>query len=101
MFHGRRTNNKINRLNEGALRIVYDDDVSTFAQLLDMDKSLCLHYQNIQRLLFEIYKALHDNSENSLNELFVRRESTINLQCKRELLISSENFVLKGKKQKT
>ena len=101
MFHGRRTNNEINRLNEGALRIVYDDDVSTFAQLLDMDKSLCLHHQNIQRLLFEIYKALHDNSENSLNELFVRRESIINLQCKRELLISSENFVLKGKKQKT
>ena len=83
------------------MREPLDDDVSTFAQLLDMDKSLCLHHQNIQRLLFEIYKALHDNSENSLNELFVRRESTINLQCKRELLISLENFVLKGKKQKT
>ena len=66
MFHSRRTNNKINRLHERALRIVYDDDVSTFDQLLAMDKSFCIHHQNIQRLLIEIYKALHDNSSNSL-----------------------------------
>ena len=74
MFHSRRTNNKINRLHERALRIVYDDNVSTFDQLLAMDKSFCIHHQNIQRLLIEIYKALHDISGNSLKELFVERE---------------------------
>ena len=73
MFHSRRTNNKINKLNEGALRIVYNDDVSTF------------HYQNIQRLLIEIYKALYDISGNSLKELFVKSECTISLQSKSEL----------------
>ena len=77
MFHSRRTNNKINRLHEGALRIVYDDDVSTVDQLLAMDKSFCIHHQNIQRLLNEIYKALHDISGNSLKELFVKTESTL------------------------
>ena len=35
MFHSRRSNNKINRLHETALRIVYDDDVSTFDQLIN------------------------------------------------------------------
>ena len=74
MFHSRRTNNKINKLNEGALRIVYNDDVSTFH-----------HHQNIQRLLIEIYKALYDISENSLKELFVKSECTISLQSKSEL----------------
>ena len=54
MFHSRRTNNKINRLHERVLRIVYDDDVSTFDQLLAMDKSFCIHHKNIQRLLIEI-----------------------------------------------
>ena len=29
MFHGRRSNSKINKLHERALRIVYDDEVST------------------------------------------------------------------------
>ena len=66
MFDSRRTNNKINRLHERALRIIYEDDVSTFDQLLDMDKPFCIHHQTTQRLLIEIYKALHYNSGNSL-----------------------------------
>ena len=97
MFHSRCTNNKINRLHYRALRIVYDDDVSTFDQLLAMDKSFCIHHQNIQRLLIEIYKALHDISGNSLKELFVKRESTTSLRSKPELVIPSVNSILKGK----
>ena len=42
MFHSWRPTNKINRLHERALRIVYDDDVSTFDQLLAMEKSFCI-----------------------------------------------------------
>ena len=38
MFHSRHTSNKINMLHETALRIVYDDGVSIFDQLLAMDK---------------------------------------------------------------
>ena len=44
MFHSRRTNNKIIRLHERALRIVYDDDVSTFYQLIAINKSFCIHH---------------------------------------------------------
>ena len=33
-------------LQERALRIVYDDDVSTFDKLLAMEKSFCIHHQN-------------------------------------------------------
>ena len=97
MFHSRRTNNKINRLHERALRIVYDDDISTFHQLLAMDKSFCIHHQNIQIFLIEIYKALHDTSVNSLKVLFVKRGSTISLRSKPELVIPSMNSILKGK----
>ena len=76
---------------------MYDDDVSTFDQLLDMDKSFCIHHQNIQRLLIENFKALHDISGKSLKELLVKRESTISLPSKPELVILSVNSVLKGK----
>ena len=89
--------NRVNRLQGRALRINYDDDVSTFDKLLAMDKSFCIHHQNINRLLIEIYKALHDISENSLKELFVKRESTINLWSNPELVISSVNSILSGK----
>ena len=50
IFHTRRTNNKTNKLQERALRIVYDDDVSTFDQLLVMGKYFFIHHQNIQRV---------------------------------------------------
>ena len=87
----------MNRLHERALRIVYDDDVSTFEQLLAMGKSFSLHHQNIQKVSVEIYKGLHDISGNSVKGLFVKRESTISWRSKPELGIPSVNSVLKGK----
>ena len=101
MCHSRHTNNKINRLHERALRVVYDDDVTAFHELLAIDKSFCIHHQNIQRLLIEICNALYDTSGNSLKELFVKRESTINLRSKPELVIPSVNSILKGKNSLT
>ena len=71
MFHSQYTNSKINGLHERALRVVYDDNISTFDQLLATDKSLCIHHQNIQRLLIEICKVLHNISGNSLKELYI------------------------------
>ena len=62
-----------------------------------MDNSFCIQHQNIQRLLIEIYNALHDNSGNTLEELFVKRESTISLRSKPELVIPSVNSVFKSK----
>ena len=41
--------------------------------------------------------ALHDISGTTLKDLFVRRESAINLRYKPELVILSVNSVLKGK----
>ena len=89
LFHSRHTNNKIDRLHEKTCRIVYDIDVSTFNQLLDMDKSFCIHHQN---------KALHDYSGNSSKKIFVRRESTVKLRFKPVIVIPLLNSVLQGKK---
>ena len=97
MFHSRLTSNKINRLHERALKIVYDDGVSNFHPLLARGKSFCIHHHNIQRFLIEIYKVLHDTNGNNLKELFVKRESTISLRYMPELVIPSVNSILKGK----
>ena len=40
MFHNRTLNNKINRLHERALRLVYTDEKLSFHQLLEMDNSV-------------------------------------------------------------
>ena len=43
MFHNRTLNNKINKLHERALRIVYKNDSLTFQELLDKDDSITIH----------------------------------------------------------
>ena len=54
MFYCRGTNNKINRLQERALRFVYDDYSSSFDVLLNQDKSFTIHLYNIQTLCIEL-----------------------------------------------
>ena len=56
MFHSRQLNTKINKLHERTLRIVYQDPTLSFEQLLTLDKSVCIHHRNVQRLAIEMYK---------------------------------------------
>ena len=58
MFHSTTINNKINRIHEIALRLVYFDHVSIFSELLKKHQSFSIHrnHRNIQSLAIEIYK---------------------------------------------
>ena len=47
MFHGTQINNKINKQHERALRVVYNDTITTFEELLVKDKTFTIHHQNI------------------------------------------------------
>ena len=63
MFYSKTTNNKINKLHERALRLVYDDYVSTFEELLEKDNSFNIHRYNIQTLCIELYKVFSRQSQ--------------------------------------
>ena len=65
MFHSRTINNKINRIHERALRMVYSDFKSSFEGLLMKKKSLSIHEKDI-----EIYKFLNGLSPSFLNNVF-------------------------------
>ena len=49
MVQSRQLNTKINKLHDRALRIVYKHSQLTFQQLLDLDKSHCIHHRNLQK----------------------------------------------------
>ena len=97
MFHSRRTSNKINRLHGEPLELF----MMTMSQLLIN----FLPWTNLSVFTIKLsrdswlkpYKALHDTSGNSLKELFVKREITISLRSKPELVIPSLYSALKGK----
>ena len=53
MFHSRTMNNKMNRILEKALRLVYSNYSSNYDELLKKGGSLSIHERNIQTLAIE------------------------------------------------
>ena len=47
MFLSRTSNDKINVLNEGALRITYNERKSSFEELLRKDNTVSIHHRNL------------------------------------------------------
>ena len=77
MPHSRTLNNKINKLHERALRLVYDDRHSTFEELLNIDKSVTIHHRNsLQLLATELYKVHHGLAPELINDIFKKRNVT-------------------------
>ena len=50
LFHSRTLNNKVNRLYERALKIVYSGYKPSFCELVEKDKSFSICHKNIQSL---------------------------------------------------
>ena len=75
MCHERGLTNKINNIHERALRIVYQDQKSSFKTLLKPDKSTSIYVKNLQHLATELFKVKHDLSPEIMKEIFVFQEN--------------------------
>ena len=71
MFHGREVNERINLLHERALRIVYNDYISTFGHILEKYGSCTVHNYNLHFLSIELYKVVTDQTTNIFSDLFL------------------------------
>ena len=80
MFHSRTLNNKINKLHERALRIVYKNSHCTFQQLLKLDNTVTIHHRNLQRLATEMYKIKNNLSPIIIREMFPQMRQKYNLR---------------------
>ena len=78
MCHSRALNNKINTLHERCLRIIYNDNTSTFKELLGKDNSVSIYYKNIQALAIEMHKVANGMSPEIMNEIFQLRKKSHN-----------------------
>ena len=75
MCHNHTKNNKINRIHERCLSLIYNDKKSSFENLLDKDKSVSIHDKNLKSLAIEICKVHRDISPEILNNLFPLRQA--------------------------
>ena len=80
MFHSRTLNNRINRLHERALRLVYKNTHLTFEELLHKDNSFPIHHRNLQRLAIEMYKVKNNLSPTIMKNIFSNREIRYDLR---------------------
>ena len=73
-------NNKINRLHEKCLGIVYSDKTSSFEKLLDKDGSVTIHTRNLQVLVTEMFNVYRNLSPDIVAEMFRARRNNYNLR---------------------
>ena len=80
MFHSRQLNNRINKIQERALRLVYKDNKLTFDDLLKLDNSVTIHQRNLQILATEIFKVKNSLAPEIMTEVFEIKEPHYNLR---------------------
>ena len=96
MFHSRTLNNKINRLHERALRIVYRNDALTFKDLLGLDSSVTIHERNLQRLATEMFKVKNQLCPEPIQQLFSVQTAAYDLRNKRQWEVANVKTVSYG-----
>ena len=70
MCHSRENKNKINRLHERCLRIIYNDKRSSFNALLEKDGSVLIHERNIKILATEMFKVSKNLAQTQMHGIF-------------------------------
>ena len=69
------SHNRINYLQERALRTVYSDNVSTF----EKHNSVTIHVRNVRILAIELYKTKENLAAQIMHEIFEQRNNLYNL----------------------
>ena len=80
MFHSRKLNNRINKIHERALRLVYKDYTSSFNDLLAKDNSFKIHQRNLQKLAIEIFKVKKGIAAAVMNSVFELNDNPYSLR---------------------
>ena len=96
MFHSRIINNKINRLHERCMCLLYGDKLSSFVKLLEQGKSVTIHTRNLQILATEMFKVYRNISPPIFSEIFHRRDINYNLRINSDFAMPNVMSVFHG-----
>ena len=97
MCYNRTYNNKINRLHEKCLRLIYNDKRSSFEDHLEKDNSVSIHHRNLQALVIEMFKVHTKTSPEIMQDFFqVMEQGNYNLQNQTDFVSPQVKSVSQG-----
>ena len=80
VWHYHTIRNKINHLHERCLRVIYNDKILSFKELLERDRSVPIHNRNLQILATEMFKVYNHIALPIFTEIFNKRNPNYQLR---------------------
>ena len=80
MFHCRQNNNKIKHLHERCLRLIHNDKLPSYEELLEKNSSVSIHHKNIQIPAFEMFEIEHGQSPEIVSDIFAHTSQHYNFR---------------------
>ena len=96
MFCSGTSNNMINKLHTGSLRIILNDYSSGFNILLENNNDICNHHKNIEALLTEVFKKKNGLSPPIIESILNMGFHTFNLRNFQEFATERKRTVWYG-----
>ena len=96
MFCSKTLNTKINRVHERTLRTIYKNYESNFNTLLHKSKGVTIHVRNLQYLMVDVFKSIHNASLIFMSDIFKPAALPYNLRVKDKLIIPKVKTVSNG-----
>ena len=96
MFSSRRSNDLINKVHERSLRLITNDENSSFETLLQNINDITVHQRNLQILMTEVYKIIKGEAPAIMKNLFIFRENIHNIRNFQIIANETKNTVRYG-----
>ena len=75
MFHSRENNNKIKHFHEICQRLIHNDKLFSYEELLEKNGSVSIHHKNIQSLATERFQIKYGQPSEIVSDIFAKQHS--------------------------
>ena len=96
MFSSSQNNNKIKQLHERCVRLIHNDKLPSYEELLEKDGSVSIHHKNIHSLAIETFRIKHGQSPEIVSNISAQTTQHHNSRQNRDLRIRSVKSVYHG-----
>ncbi len=97
-FCGKTCTKKIEAIQEGALRFMFNDKTSTYSSMLQKCNYTTLHIRRLKAITSEVFKSLNNLNPNFMNKMFQVKDITYDLRDSNNLCQPKFNNITYGKK---